>query len=163
MVRLDKADVDLRTGVLLIRRTKFKKDRIVPLHPTTREVLRRYAGARDVAFEGCTSPAFFINLRRQRFASHTLECATFKLLLRAGLRGPSGKGPSFHSLRHTFAVRRLIAWYQQGTDVQAMLPALATYMGHVCYSSTAYYITATAELMRLAAGRYYGRAPLVRV
>jgi hypothetical protein len=58
---------------------------------------------------------------------------------------------------------RLIAWYEQGADVQAMLPALATYMGHVHYTDTAYYITATAELMRLAAGRYYSRVSRARV
>ena len=51
-------------------------------------------------------------------------------------------------------MKRLVAWYKAGLDVQAMLPALATYMGHVHYSDTAYYLTATAELLGLAAERY---------
>ena len=50
-------------------------------------------------------------------------------------------------------MKRLIAWYEAGVDVQAMLPMLATYMGHVRYSDTAYYLTATPELMGLAAER----------
>lgn len=156
VVRLDKQDVDLHAGVLVVRRTKFKKDRLVPVHSTALKALRRYVAERDRVYPQCQSPAFFINLRGQRFARNTVEGAFWRLLRQIGLRGPTGKGPSFHSLRHTFAVMCMIAWYEQGVDVQAMLPALATYMGHVRYSDTAYYITATAELMGLAAGRYYG-------
>ena len=50
-------------------------------------------------------------------------------------------------------MRRLVAWYRAGASVQALLPALATYMGHVHYSSTAYYLTATAEMLGVAAER----------
>jgi integrase len=77
-----------------------------------------------------------------------------------GTRRPTGKGPSFHGLRHRFAVRRLVAWYKDGVDVQAMLPALATYLGHVRYTTTAYYLTATGELLALAAARYHRALPL---
>ena len=156
VVRLDKADVDLDTGVLVIRKTKFNKERLVPVHPTALDVLRNYAAVRDATFPECTCPAFFINMWRRHFARHTLQLAFWDATRRAGLREDKGKGPSFHDLRHTFAVRRLVAWYKAGVDVQAMLPALATYMGHVHYSHTAYYVTATPELMALAADRYHG-------
>ena len=74
---------------------------------------------------------------------------------RAGrLRNAAGSRPHFHDLRHTFAVKRLVAWYREGKDVQAMLPLLATYLGHVHYSNTAHYLTATAELLGLTAERY---------
>jgi len=66
----------------------------------------------------------------------------------------TGYGPRFHDLRHTFAVRRLVAWYRDGKDVQAMLPFLATYMGHVHYRNTAYYLSATSELLGLSAEKY---------
>jgi integrase len=154
VIRLDKADVDLETGVLLVRRTKFAKDRLVPVHATTREVLRHYAAVRDAAFPNCECPAFFINLCRRRYSRHTLSLTFWELARRAGLCGDKGKGPSFHSLRHSFAVRRLVAWYRAGVDVQAMLPGLATYMGHVHYRDTAWYLTATPELLGLASGRY---------
>jgi hypothetical protein len=45
--------------------------------------------------------------------------------------------------------------YRAGLDVQAQLPLLATYLGHVHYSDTAYYITGTAELLGLAAARAF--------
>lgn len=153
VVRLDRADVDLATGVLLIRQTKFRKDRYVPTHPSTLEVLRRYAALRDASFPDCRDAAFFVTLRQRRIARNTLQQALCKTARRAGLRAPSGAGISFHSLRHRFAVKRLIAWYEAGVEVQAMLPMLATYMGHVHYSDTAYYLTATPELLRLAAER----------
>jgi integrase len=162
VVRLDKGDVDLERGVLTIRRTKFKKDRLVPMHPTVVAMLRAYLVVRDAACRG-GSPALFISLRSQRFARHTVEGAFCGLAQRLGLRGPTGKGPSFHGLRHRFAVRRLVAWYQDGVDVQGMLPALATYLGHVRYSDTAYYLTATSELLALAAARYHRSLPLREV
>ncbi len=157
-VRLDRADVDLDTGVLLIRQTKFKKDRYVPTHSTTLEVLRNYAAVRDATYllyqEKHRDPAFFITMRQRRFSRNTLQQSFARAARRAGLREPTGYGTSFHFLRHRFAVKRLVAWYQADLDVQAMLPALATYMGHVNYSSTAYYLTATAELLGLAASRF---------
>jgi integrase len=57
-------------------------------------------------------------------------------------------------LRHTFAVNRLLAWYQDGGDVQARLPLLATYLGHVSIVSTQVYLDITAELLQEAARRF---------
>lgn len=155
VVHFDKSDVDLKTGRLIVRQTKFSKDRYVPLHATTLEVLRNYAALRDTTFQDCNHVAFFINMSRQRFCINTVEQAFCKLTRRVGLRGPRGRGACFHDLRHRFAVTRLVTWYKTGLDVQALLPALATYMGHVHYSDTAYYLQATAELLGLAAGLYH--------
>ena len=159
VVGLDKLDVNLETGTLLIRQSKFGKHRYVPLHSTTLDVVRNYAFIRDAAFTHSHDLAFFLTLRRRRFCKNTLQQAFCKIARRAGLRPPKGRGPTFHDLRHRFAVKRLVAWYKVGIDVQAMLPALATYMGHVCYSDTAYYLTATAELLELAAERAQNSAP----
>ena len=153
VLRLDRQDVDLENALLTIRRTKFAKDRLVPIHPTTREVLREYGLLRDAAFPTPSGPSFFLNTRGRRFAVPTLEWAMHDLGHRTGLRGSGKKGPRFHDLRHTFAVHRLVAWYRAGADVQAKLPLLATYMGHVGFQSTAYYLTATAELLGLAEER----------
>ena len=154
VVRLDRSDVDLKTGILLIRCTKFKKDRYVPTHPSTLSVLQSYAAVRDSTYPECRDLAFFVTTLKKRFSHNTLRQSFREVAQRAELRGPTGKGLSFHSLRHRFAVKRLVAWYSARIDVQAMLPALATYMGHVHYSYTAYYLTATAELLGLAAERY---------
>ena len=77
-----------------------------------------------------------------------------------GVRGaPGQRGPRVHDLRHSFAVHQLVAWYRDGGDVQARLPLLATYMGHVCLGSTQVYLDITAELLH-EAGRRFQAPPL---
>ena len=154
IVRLDRQDVDLETGVLNVRHSKFNKSRLVPLHETTLRAVGNYAAARDVAFPDCKAVAFFVNANQKRFVRNTVQQLFAGVARRAGLRGPKGRGPSFHDLRHRFATQRLVRWYKAGVDVQGMLPALATYMGHAHYTDTAYYLTATAELLALASERY---------
>jgi integrase len=58
-----------------------------------------------------------------------------------------------HGLRHSFAVKILLGWYRDGQDVQARLPALSTYLGHVDPGSTYWYLSAAPELLGLAADR----------
>jgi integrase len=154
VVRLDREDVDLNTGVLNVRDSKFNKSRLVPLHRTTLDVLHDYAAARDAAYPNCNAVAFFVNTTQHRCVRNTVQQLFAKVACRAGLRGSTGRGPTFHDLRHHFATKRLVLWYEAGVDVQAVLPVLATYMGHARYSDTAYYLTATAELMALASERY---------
>jgi integrase len=154
VVRLDRGDADLESGILMIRRTKFAKDHLVPLHPSTTEVLRQYAAMRDQAHPQSTEPSFFLNLWGRRFARNTLERAFWNLARHVGLREEKGNGPRFHDLRHTFATRRLIVWYETNADVQAMLPHLATYLGHAHYSDTAWYLSAVPQLMALASRRH---------
>jgi site-specific recombinase XerD len=57
-------------------------------------------------------------------------------------------------LRHTFAVHRLLAGYRQGADVQSLLPALATYLGHMDVAATQHYLTLSPELSRHASRRF---------
>ena len=155
-LRLDRTDVDLTDGVLQIRKTKFRKDRLVPVHATTLTALRQYARRRDHAFATLKSPAFFISIRGSRLSSNAL-CYGFKQACAlAGLNTPATRVLRPHDLRHRFAVTRLAVWYRQKTDVQPLLPLLATYLGHARYSDTAYYITATPELLGLASQSAFG-------
>jgi integrase len=156
-LRLDRSDVELDRGVLLIRKTKFRKDRIVPVHPTTRAVLADYATTRAAAYPGSKSPAFFMSLRGGRLSKAALNEGFRQASVRAGLSEGSPRGVRPHDLRHRFAVTRLVAWHKDGLDVQARLPILATYLGHVRYSDTAYYVTGTPELLTLAADRAFAR------
>lgn len=151
---LDIGDVDFDKALLKVRDTKFRKDRLVPIHETSVASLRDYATLRDEAFPVRATKAFFVSTTRvARFYKDSLNLAFSTIAHRAQLRRLDGCVPTFHSLRHTFAVRRLTEWYREDVDVQAMLPLLATYMGHVNYTSTAYYLTATPELLALAANR----------
>jgi integrase len=156
-LRLDRADVDLERGLLQIRRTKFRKDRLVPLHITTSVQLRSYALERDCAFPRTQSSAFFLTSRGRRLSASTLSKAFRRARAHAGLDGARPRALRPHDLRHRFATTRLVTWYREGIDVQTQLPLLATYLGHVRYSDTAYYITGTAELLGLAAERVFAR------
>jgi integrase len=162
VVRLDRDDVDLTSGILRIRRTKFRKDRLVPTHPTTLKVLRRYAKVRDRAYPKATSPGFFLSLRGGRLSAAGLNGAFRVVAGRAGLDRGLPRAVRPHDLRHRFAVTRVVTWHRQRLDVQARLPLLATYLGHAHYSDTAYYITGTPELLGQAAGRAFGRRGGVR-
>lgn len=150
-LRLDRADVDLGAGVLHIRQTKFRKDRLVPVHATTLAALRQYASHRDAAFPAPKDSGFFLSSRGNRLSSAGLAAAFRAACELAGLN--SGKALRPHDLRHRFAVARLAAWHGEQADVQALLPLLATYLGHARYTDTAYYVTGTAELLGMAAAR----------
>jgi len=153
VVRLDRGDVDLTCGVIVIRKTKFRKNRLVPVHPTTQAALRRYAHERDVAFPNPVDAGFFLSSRGCRLSAAGLQCIFAKARKLAGL--DDGKPMRPHDLRHRFAVTRLRLWHQQRADVQALLPLLATYLGHVSYSDTAYYLTSSSELLAAAAERAF--------
>lgn len=151
------ADVDLDAGVLLIRDSKFRKTRAAPLAPDATRALTAYADARR-RFRHRLDPdaPFFVNEWR-RGCSYAVVIATFLgIARRTGIRGkPGTPGPRIHDLRHTFAVHRLLGWYRDGGDVQARLPLLTTYLGHVCLVSTQVYLHIAAELLQLAAQRFH--------
>ncbi|MGH7553264.1 MAG: tyrosine-type recombinase/integrase [Longimicrobiales bacterium] len=157
-LQLDDADVALDTHLLTIRRTKFGKSRIVPVHRSTTEALWQYAEARDQRVPHRGTHAFFVSERGTRLTDDNTR-HTFALVSRQiGLRTPTpgrrhGHGPRLHDMRHRFAVSTLIAWYRAGRDVERELPMLATYLGHVHVADTYWYLEAVPELLHLAAAR----------
>jgi integrase len=157
-LHLDRSDVDLETGVLLIRRTKFGKSRLVPIHSTTQEALRAYSEARDRILANATTSAFFLSERGTRI-TEWIARYTFAVVSRTvGLRGPTrygrhGHGARIQDLRHRFAAQTLIAWYRAGLDVDREMPKLSTYLGHVHTADTYWYLEAIPELVQLAADR----------
>jgi integrase/recombinase XerD len=151
---LDRADVDLDQGMLTIWRSKLGKSRQVPLHQTTTAALATYAARRD---ELCPRPAtrsFLVSGGGTRL-NHTNTSTTFaRLLDDAGITTPTGRRrPRLYDLRHSFAVATLVNWHADGGDVQARLPVLSTWMGHVKPSSTYWYLQAAPELLAVTALR----------
>ena len=129
---LDDADVALDQDLLTIRRTKFGKSRIVPVHRSTTEALMRYAEARDRLLPKRPTPAFFVSERGTRLAGDNTRHTFVLVSRRAGLRATTagcrhGHGPRLHDMRHRFAASTLVAWYRAGRDVERELPKLATY------------------------------------
>jgi len=136
-------------------RGKFRKTRWVPLSRSTGEVLIKYIALRQqiVTRESSPSPLFF-SIQRKRLDDTTVHQTFCKLLQQCGIQKSRRHGPRVHDIRHTFACHRLLEWYRDGQDINARLPALATYMGHVCISSTQIYIQATPELHEYANQRF---------
>lgn len=152
-IALDRTDVDLSSGVLMIRHAKFGKTRQILLHPSTVQALSDYAVRRDRLCR-CSSLAFFVSSYGTRLF-YTVFRVTFNELARqAGLQPRSAAcRPRPHDLRHSFAVRTLLEWYRDGVEVMARLPALSTWLGHVDPASTYWYLSCAPELFALVAER----------
>jgi integrase len=153
-LRLDRSDADLTEGVLTIGLTKFGKTREAPLHASTLDALVAYARRRDLLCRRPVDPAFFVSTAGTRLLYCNAHLAWLELVHRAGLQPRSAKcRPRPHDLRHSFAVRTLLGWYRDGADVQAAMPLLSTYLGHVHPGNKYWYLSAAPELLNLVAAR----------
>ena len=158
---LDREDVDLEQGILSIRRTKFGKSRFVPVHSSTRDVLKRYDDLRVRVFPRLATLAFFVSERGTRITEWNVRYTFAKISQQIGLRAAAkghGRGPRIHDMRHRFAAQTLINWYRTGVDVERELPKLATYLGHVHVNETYWYLEAVPELLQLATKRLVAKA-----
>ena len=152
--RLGRDDADLDAGTLVIRDSKFGKSRLVFLHPTAVAALRAYEQARDQAFPEPEAGTFLVNSRGGPLDGHNIPHTFAPLVAAAGIQAPPGqRAPRLHDLRHVFTVATMLDWYRDGGDVQARLPLLSTWLGHVDPKSTYWYLQAVPELLALAAGR----------
>lgn len=140
---------------LFIAEGKFRKARWVPLCASTCRALQSYLDGRLRIKPHSPDSPLFLNQQSRRL-QHCAVNQTFRRLLNQ-CEIPHGEpaAPRIHDLRHTFAVHRLLAWYRDGKDVNARLPWLATYMGHVGIYSTQVYLQATPELTEQVARRFH--------
>jgi integrase len=148
---LQAGDVDLDAGVLTVRQTKFHKSRLVPLHPSATRSLRDYAAARARHRPAPRDTTFFVSDAGRRLPYGTVR-QTFHRLLRGTMPGAASTGrarPRLHDLRHTFACRRLMAWYRDGTDIDRAIDRLSAYLGHAKVTDTYWYLTGIPELLAL--------------
>jgi integrase/recombinase XerD len=148
-------DVDLKEAVLTIRGAKFGKDRLVPLHPSTCQVLARYLARRQRMWsKRPASNYLFVSSRGNRLDDGDIRRTFYALSRNIGLRGPTDHhGPRLHDLRHRFASLTLLRFYRAGEDPERRLPVLSTYLGHVHWSDTYWYLSALPGLMREAVSR----------
>lgn len=153
VIALGRGDINWAEGVIVVNDTKFGKSREVALHPTVTAALARYATLRDQALPAPASPAFFLSLRGTAVACCDFESRFRALLARTGVGAGAPFRPRVHDLRHSFAVHTLAGWYRAGEDVAALLPRLSTYLGHLVPDYTYRYLSATPELLALAAAR----------
>lgn len=154
-LRLDKDHVDLARGIIRIEQTKFRKSRLVPIHVTVAQALRRYARERDRDPQTRHTGAFFVGGHGQALPYSTVRSTFRRLRSQLGWRGNGMlPQPRIHDLRHSFACRRLLRWYQQKVDVDQMIVALSTYLGHRRVTDTYWYLTGTPQLLSIAGQRF---------
>ena len=154
-LNLELRDVDLGSAVVTIRGAKFGKDRLVPLHASTCEVLERYLVRRSRHWaDRPVSSYLFVSSWGNRLDAGEVHRTFYALSRQIGLRGPSDShGPRLHDMRHRFATNTLVRWYQSDQDPERLLPVLSAYLGHVHVEDTQWYLNASPELMREAMRR----------
>jgi integrase len=156
--RICRKDIDLATQLLIIRQTKFGKDRLVPFGPRMAQTITAFL-EREESRYGPIEPACpvfsFTKLKRTPIGPNTISATFHRLLPTLHLTVPSGvAAPHLHCLRHSFAVGTLLRWYQAGVDPMSRLLDLSTFLGHASPSSTAVYLTITTELLECASDRF---------
>ena len=143
-LRLTVGDVDLDAGILTITEGKFRQDRLVPVGDRLLKRLRVFSGSMG------TRPHDAVFFAAPHGGSYSLHApyTAFRRALRAVGIPHHGRrhGPRLHDIRHSFAVHRMEDWFRRGIDLNAKLPVLATYMGHLSLVGTQRYLRLTAEV-----------------
>jgi site-specific recombinase XerD len=150
-------DVEVGDSLVTVRDTKFFKTRLVPTGPRLTQALIAYvARRRHLPLPAGDASAFFATRTGHSVCYDDANRLFGRVRRHAGIHRDTGARyqPRLHDLRHTAAVHRLIAWYQAGADVQALLPHLATYLGHVDIASTQRYLSMTPALLDEASQRF---------
>lgn len=144
-LHLQISDVDFDHGVLLIKKSKFNKDRLVPMSVHLAEMFSTYHGLFN---RNNRREDFFFRNKNGTPLSHDRVYKTYrKLLWKAAIsHGGKGKGPRLHDLRHVFCVHTLAKQVKDGVDLYVALPILSTYVGHTSVIATQRYVRLTAEV-----------------
>jgi integrase/recombinase XerD len=153
-LRLEYRHINLADAVVKVEQTKFYKSRLVPVGPDIRQILTQHLARRKAGNASCQNvfqSKWFGPIKQQ-----AVDKSFQRLRRHAGIvrHDFTTYQPRVHDLRHTFAVHRQVAWYQQGKDVQRLLPALSTYLGHADLNGTQRYLTMTPELLQRANERF---------
>ena len=139
---------DITIDGLLVRATKFRKDRLIPIHHSTRDALNRYLSS-SCRKRVVKDNAVFVSKYGARLAYSTAASGFLEIIRSVGLREGAGKpGASLHDFRHSFAVRSLEQCSACAVSVQSHMVALSTYLGHTHIADTYWYLEATPGLTR---------------
>jgi len=157
-------DVDLDRNTILIRETKFFKDRLLPMNTRTHALLSEYLEMRKKRSFASKEHRqyFFITHAGRKFSRNVLTSTFPRYAAQARITqekrthpGVVFGTPRLHSLRHAFAVHRLLKWYRDGVeDINSKLPLLSTFMGHSNFTYTQVYLNITEEILKLASEKF---------
>ena len=142
-------DIDLDACTVLIRESKHHKSRVVTFNVQVSSLLHNILSMRSRLDSPAENARLFLTSKGKPATTSQIQYAFSGIRREAGVKRKDGtpRQPRIHDLRHTFAVNRLTAWYREGKDVQQLLPALSTYLGHLHLTYTSVYLTETMERM----------------
>jgi integrase len=157
---LEDRDFDQGNSLLMVRKAKNNKERMLPIDQSTCNALSFYQEMRDSLRTGSTCKNLIIANGDMPLGLSSFQIAFYELRCILLDRGEvwQRRPPRPYDLRHSFAVRTLLSWHESKADINALLPALATYMGHANVSETYWYLTGTPELMEVACSAFEGLA-----
>ena len=149
---LDDSDFDPDRGTIRVRKAKNNRERVIPVDDTVVDAIGRYRRRRDALRSGAKCDSLFVVNGDKPVRLGNLEhsfCEIRCVLLGRG-EVWERRPPRIYDMRHTYAVKTILSWHDSGEDVNAMLPVLATYMGHKSISETYWYLTGTPDLLQVA-------------
>ncbi len=152
-LRLTDPEIEWASGLLRIQDTKFGKSRAVVLDASTLTALGDYVDLRNQRVPPPRAPHVFVTPGGAPVPYRRVGEAFRAVVQAAGVGAQARTRPHLHDLRHAFAVRTLVTWYQRGAEVEAWLPRLSTYLGHTSPRETYWYLTAVPDLLHAAAQR----------
>lgn len=150
-------NIDLSELTIKVEETKFYKSRLVPFGSQLAKEIETYVRWRKKQkFPQDPTAPFFYGRDNKPLNSYTIEDIFVRIREKAGIHRIDNARyqPRLHDLRHTFAVHRLMSWYQENADVGQLLPVLSVYMGHTYLAATSAYLTMTKELLKEAGRRF---------
>jgi len=157
LVGLTLADYDQKERTLHVRESKFHKSRYLPLSADASREVDAYLAARQklkLPMQADSGLLWNGSGQGKAYSGSGIWQGIHELLSSTDIRKADGTLPRVHDLRFSFAVHVLLRWYRAGLDIQAKLPMLATYMGHVSITSTEYYLPFIPELAAEASNRF---------
>jgi integrase/recombinase XerD len=157
LIRLTVGDYDPGEHTLLIRESKFYKSRLLPISADCFQEIDTYLQKRrDYRLPVSAEIPLLWNRYKggNGYTGEGFAQRLHSLFQIAGIRKLDGRLPRVHDFRHSFCVNALLRWYSSGVDVQAKIPYLAAYMGHVSIASTQYYLRFISDLAEAVGDRF---------
>lgn len=153
LISLNREDFDVKNRWIIIRNSKCDKSRLLPLHQTTVQQLKKYIKIRD-QFPVHDVNAFFLSDRGIRITEWSTRHVFIQISKKIGLRNVfDSYGPRIHDIRHRFAILTLLNWYREGANINKKIILLSTYLGHKKPTDTYWYVTGTHELLAQATAK----------
>lgn len=148
--RLCREDVNLGTGRIFIRKSKYNKERVIYAPDSLLALTRNYLNKISMIFPNST--ALFVDRKGGHFSQSVHQYLFEHCRDGSGIKASGTRAPNMYSFRHSFATHRIYQWHSAGKDIGSLLPGLSAYMGHSHYSHTLYYLHFVPELFSDMAG-----------